>query len=217
MVTELHPAVLPGTVKDFPIKADELIAMAKRILLEEELGKNDDSVLADDFRFEFPIVKLDKKGYLKAIRTFDFKEGFPNYMQNAYDWRVDAYEPQRVWCTIRVTGTHSGTLKIFNKYSFKPTGINVYGAPEAFSITFNEQGKATSVTGGYVMDNRLGNTNKLGALFGLLSAIGAFVPHPQPGTWGWTVGVAVDTGLNLVRSTFHFFTLSIFKSKPKIE
>jgi len=37
------------------------------------------------------------------------------------------------------------------------------------------------------------------------------------GTWGWTVGVAVDTGLNLVRSTFHFFTLSIFKSKPKIE
>jgi len=32
-----------------------------------------------------------------------------------------------------------------------------------------------------VMDNRLGNTNKLGALFGLLSGIGVFVPHPQPG------------------------------------
>jgi hypothetical protein len=31
------------------------------------------------------------------------------------------------------------------------------------------------------MDNRLGNTNKLGALFGLLSGIGVFVPHPQPG------------------------------------
>lgn len=217
MAKELHPAVLPGTVKDFPIKQEELIAKAKQILYEDELGKNDESVLADDFRFEFPIVKLDKKDYLKAIRSFNFKEGFPNYAQNAYDWRVDAYEPQRVWCTIRVTGTHSGTLKIFGKYEYKPTGINVYGAPEAFSITFNEQGKATSFTGGYVMDNRLGNTNKLGALFGLLAGIGVFVPHPQPGTLGWKVGVAVDTGVNLISSSFHFFTLGLFKSKPKIE
>jgi hypothetical protein len=35
------------------------------------------------------------QSYLKAIRSFDFKEAFPNYAQNAYDWRVDKYEPQR--------------------------------------------------------------------------------------------------------------------------
>ncbi len=33
------------------------------------------------------------------------------------------------------------------------SGINVYGAPEAFSITFNEQGKATSFTGGETTAN----------------------------------------------------------------
>lgn len=51
---------------------------------------------------------------------------------------------------------------------------------------------------GYVMDNRVGNTNKLGALFGILSAVGVFVPHPQPGTLGWKVGSAVDTFINLL-------------------
>lgn len=35
------------------------------------------------------------QGYLKAVRTFDFESAFPNYAQNAYDWRVDKYEPQR--------------------------------------------------------------------------------------------------------------------------
>jgi hypothetical protein len=30
----------------------------------------------------------------------------------------------------------------------------------------------TSFTGGYVMDNRVGNTDGLGAAFGILSAIG---------------------------------------------
>ena len=54
----------------------------------------------------------------------------------------------RVWFTVRVTGTHDGDLKIFNKYTYKATGKEVYGAPEVFSITFNADGKATSVTGG---------------------------------------------------------------------
>ena len=39
-------------------------------------------------------------------------------------------------------------LKIFNKYTYKATGKEVYGAPEVFSLTFNAEGKATSVTGG---------------------------------------------------------------------
>lgn len=35
-------------------------------------------------------------------------------------------------------------------------------------------------TGGYIMDRRVGNTHKLGALFGILAAIGH--PLPTPGT-----------------------------------
>ena len=49
------------------------------------------------------------------------------------------------------------------------------------------------------MDNRLGTNNKLGGLFGILSSMGIFVPHPQSGTLGWKVGVAVDTGVNIIR------------------
>ena len=34
------------------------------------------------------------------------------------------------------------------KFKFKPTGRKVLGAPECYSLTFNEDGKVTSVTGG---------------------------------------------------------------------
>jgi len=51
-------------------------------------------------------------------------------------------------------------------------------APEAISYIFNEEGKCTCFTGGYQMDRRVGNTKKLGALFGILAAIGAPVPGP---------------------------------------
>ena len=52
---------------------------------------------------------------------------------------------------------------------------------------------------GYVIDNRLGTCNNLGGLYGVLSSMGIFVPHPQSGTLGWKVGVAVDTGVNFVK------------------
>ena len=48
------------------------------------------------------------------------------------------------------------------------------------------------------MDNRIGNTKKLGGLWGTLSAIGVNVPCPRPGTWGWRVGTAVDALIYLL-------------------
>ena len=39
--------------------------------------------------------------------------------------------------------------------------------------------------GGYIMDRRVGNTEKLGALFGILAAIGH--PLPTPGTLKYAV------------------------------
>ena len=35
-----------------------------------QLGKHDESVLADDFRFEFPIIKLDKKVSLSCLEHY---------------------------------------------------------------------------------------------------------------------------------------------------
>ena len=40
---------------------------------------------------------------------------------HAYDFRVDHYEPHRVWFTIRNTGTHTGPLKFLGR-SIQPTG-----------------------------------------------------------------------------------------------
>ena len=47
---------------------------------------------------------------MKAVRSFKLKEAFPNMESHPYDWRVDPYEPQRVWFTIRSTAKHTGPL-----------------------------------------------------------------------------------------------------------
>jgi hypothetical protein len=184
----LEPAVLEGTPTQFPIPPEQLIQRAKAVF-ETDTGVKDDSVLADNFRFEFPVVSLDREGYLKAVRGFGLQAAFPDLQAHPYDWRVDPYEPNRVWFTIRTTGTHLGTLK-FGNSSYPATNKRVMGAPECCSYTFNEDGKVLSFTGGVVMDRRVGNTQGLGALFGILAAIG--VKLPRPGTLAFTVAATIN-------------------------
>lgn len=43
---------------------------------------------------------------------------------------------------------------------------------------------------GYIMDRRVGNTKKMGALFGILAAIGVWVP--QPGSFSFAVLTSVN-------------------------
>lgn len=66
----------------------------------------------------------------------------------------------------------------------------VLGAPECMSYTFNAAGKCTSYTGGYVMDRRVGNTKGLGAMFGILAAIGG--PVLAPGSFTFMTLVAAN-------------------------
>jgi len=47
------------------------------------------------------------------------------------------------------------------------------------SLTFNEQGLITKLTGGYVLDRTCGDTGGLGGIFGLLYAFGAPVAFPE--------------------------------------
>ena len=58
--------------------------------------------------------------YVKAVRSFKLKEAFPNMESHPYDWRVDPYEPQRVWFTIRSTAKHTGPLN-FAGATYKAT------------------------------------------------------------------------------------------------
>lgn len=55
------------------------------------------------------------------MSSFNLKEAFPDMDSHPYDWRVDKYEPHRVWWTVRNTATHTGPLKFFGS-TYKPTG-----------------------------------------------------------------------------------------------
>lgn len=180
--------MLPGTPKDFDVPEATLVEWGQRVFAANN-GIDDDSLLADDFRFEFPVVSLSREEYLKAVRGFKLQDAFPNMTPRAYHWRVDPYEPNRVWFTTRTTGTHTGTLN-FGPSKYEPTGKEYTSAPECLSYTFNKEGKVTSFTGGYIMDRRVGNTGGLGALFGVLHSLG--VKIPQPGTLGWTIATTIN-------------------------
>lgn len=185
---KIPPAVLPGTPDTFAISPEKLVEIAKKLEASNG-GVDDDSLLAADFRFEFPVVSLSREEYLTAVRGFDLALAFPDLSTNAYDFRVDKYEPNRVWFTTRFTATHTGPLK-FGSSTYPATGKTVLSAPEAISYTFNADGKCTSYTGGYQMDRRVGNTQKMGAIFGVLAAIG--VPVPAPGSLGFKIAQTLN-------------------------
>ena len=151
------------------------------------------SLSTDDFRFEFPVISLPKEKYLQAVRSFQLRSAFPNLDAHPYDWRVDKYEPNRVWFTTRVSATHAKDLK-FGNVTLRASGKTVQGAPEVNSYLFNEEGKCVAFTGGYVVDRRVGNTKGLGAVFGIMAALGA----PVPGTFAFSMASAVGRVVNFV-------------------
>ncbi|KAF5839939.1 hypothetical protein DUNSADRAFT_18220 [Dunaliella salina] len=201
---------LPGTPAPgaFPIKENRLIEIAKEVF-DKGVGVEDESMITPDFRFEFPVVSLPRDKYLEAVRNFKLKEAFPNMNTHAYDWRVDPYEQNRVWFTVRNTATHTGPLRFLTTY--KPTGKVVQGAPECMSLVFNEDGKVKTYTGGYVMDRRVGNTQGLGGMFGILAAIGGPVLKPGSPVFFWLLFKnAVKQATSAV---FNVMTFGIFRKK----
>merc|ERR1712159_561468 len=113
------------------------------------------------------LIRLTKEAFVKAFAGFKIGDAFPDMKANAYNFHVDPFEGNRVWFSSRAVGTHTGPLM-----GIEPTGKAVYSPPQASSVTFNEDGLATQLTAGYVMDRAVGNTEGLGGVFGLLWAIG---------------------------------------------
>lgn len=75
----------------------ELIAKTKAILATNN-GANDPSRLASDFQFVAPVVgPLPKDKFLEAFASFKIEEAFPDARFNYYAFRVDPFEPNRVW------------------------------------------------------------------------------------------------------------------------
>lgn len=163
-----------------PFKAlpeDQLLQLVTQ-LLEANFGVENPELLGDSFTFSGPVIgPLKKDEFLRTFGTFSFKEAFSDLSYDYRDIRVCPYDTNRVWYTSSPSGTHTGTLKLGDKV-YPPTGKRWVSPPECGSMQFDEEGKCVSVTGGYIMDRRLGNTNGLGGIFGVCAALE--IPPPLP-------------------------------------
>jgi hypothetical protein len=164
----------------FPIKPEDLILKAKAVLASEfgTAEGCDSSCLADDFQFVAPIVgPLSKTEFLRAFGSFKIMDALPDISDNMW-FQVDPLEPNRVWWFSRMTGTHTGTLN-FGGGSYAGTGKEVKMPPQAQSLLFDTSGKVYTITVGYAMDKRIGNTDGLGGVFGIVKAVGKPLPFDE--------------------------------------
>jgi len=186
----VHRLHLCQAASTFPIKPDDLINRCKEVIIAQasiQDGSIDESIYADDFRFCAPFVGgptnaqpgdpvpgLPKAAYLNALRNFDLLAAFPDMNNNYHAFRVDPFETSRVWFQTRAVATHTGELM-----GSAPTGKRLELPPQAFSMTFNEQGQVTLFNVGYVIDRTVGNTGGLGGAFGFFWATGNPLPFPE--------------------------------------
>lgn len=122
---------------------------------------------------------LGKEAFLGAWRGLKIAEGLPDLQMNFRDAFVCLHDVNRVWYTSSPTGTHSERLCLGER-EFAATGNRWISPPERGSMTFDGAGRCIAMTGGYVMDRRMGNTEGLGGVYGLCTAL--HLPTPTP-TW----------------------------------
>lgn len=149
-------------------------------MLAADFGTEEPSLLSDE-RFEFagPVVgPLDKASFVGASRGLRIAEGLPDLQLNCRDVSICPYDVNRVWYTTAPTGTHTQTLRLGEK-EHAPTGRTWISPPERGSMTFDKDGKCIAITGGYVMDRRMGNTEGLGGVYGLCVALELPTPTPK--------------------------------------
>ncbi|CEL99188.1 unnamed protein product [Vitrella brassicaformis CCMP3155] len=171
----------------FPIPPDELINLAKFFLVKNLWNITVPDLIADDFVFTGPFVgPLTKWELAAALDGFQLMAAFPDLRTNVYNFRVDPLEPNKVWYFSRAVGTHIGTLRL-SQLSFignaRPTGKTVRVSPQCCSLTFNEDGKVTKWTIGYVIDKTAGDTGTLGGILAFLYGIGKPFPGPEGKPW----------------------------------
>lgn len=165
----------------YPIKHDQLILKAKEIMAMDygtKEGCDPSQYLAEDFQFVAPIIgPLSKDEFLRAFGSFKVRDAIPDGKDNAW-FSVDPLEPNRVWFVSRMTATHTGPLN-FGAKPLPATGKTINCPPQAQSMLFDDQGKCYTLTVGYTMDKRIGNTDGLGGMFGIVKATGNALPFPE--------------------------------------
>ena len=158
----------------FAIAPDDLVALAKDILVEKGIGTKDGGAcLAEDFEFVAAVVgPIPKEAYLKALGGFRIEDGF-DLTNKFFGFSVDPTQPNRVWFFQRLEAVHTGTFM-----GAEPTGKEITYPPQANHMDFDEEGKVTEF-GFYTVDRRQGDTGGLGGAFGLMYAVGKPLPIPE--------------------------------------
>eukprot|EP00571_Detonula_confervacea_P017554 CAMPEP_0172311632 /NCGR_PEP_ID=MMETSP1058-20130122/15347_1 /TAXON_ID=83371 /ORGANISM="Detonula confervacea, Strain CCMP 353" /LENGTH=1057 /DNA_ID=CAMNT_0013024889 /DNA_START=145 /DNA_END=3314 /DNA_ORIENTATION=+ len=155
-----------------PFPDSVMIQLAKGVLASN-LGLNDANLLAEKFVYIEPLMgPMDKDKYLEVFsEEYNVREGVPDLDYGLQNFRVDPYDPYRVWIDSRATGTRIGDI---GKRGLPPN-VNAAaykGPPEGISFTFDDDGFCTRLTAAAVLDPLLGNTGGLGGVYGLLYATG---------------------------------------------
>merc|ERR1712196_247533 len=97
--------------------------------LAYENGLKKPELLAEDFQFVGPVVgPLPKANFLKALVSFDIASAFPDANPEFHHFRVDPFDPRRVWTTARGYGTNTG--KSSNALLSTPTGKKYVNPPQ---------------------------------------------------------------------------------------
>jgi len=155
-----------------PFPESVMVQLAKGVLAADT-GTKDSDLLSDDYTFCGPYVgPLKKEQFIEEFTKVDMRSAFPDLDENYSNFRVDPYDPYRIWYDVKATGTRTGELD-----GIEPDGKRYIGPPEAASMTFDDDGYCTRMTGGAVMDPTDCNTGGLGGIFGILYAAGA-APSP---------------------------------------
>lgn len=179
---------------EFPFDSETILDHARFTLLKL-WARRDYSVLSET-TFQFlgaTIGPLDRMQFIEALDRYDFESGFPDCTYGVHNLWVDPHRPNRVFFVSSFRGTHTG---VGFGDGIKPTQKSVRSPPQVSSMSFDVEGKVTRMTSGYVIDREEGNTGGLGAVLGMLYAIGKPLPvpegHPFQPSWQMKMASFVD-------------------------
>ena len=150
-----------------PFPETVMIQLAKGILATT-LASQDPSLLSDDqFEFWTPYVgPINKASFLENYAVQEFESVDPAFSH----FRVDPYDPVRVWVDV------------------VPTGPGYQGCPQAMSFVLDEEGFCTRITSSYVLDPSMGNGGGLGGPEGYRYATGQATLDVWTRPWSRVVG-----------------------------
>lgn len=167
----------------FPIAPEDLIQLCQEVIADNLGTSNPTKYLSPDFEFVGPFDgPLGRTQYVSSTGPIleTIKKAFPDVKTNYYNFHVDPFEPNRVWYTTRAVGTMTETLELPNGGGkFEANNEKIIQSPQATSMTFDENGMVTELTGGFVLDRRYGNTKGLSAVYAVFAHVGLALPFPE--------------------------------------